>query len=553
MKKLISNIILLTAGKLINPLRLVFASLLLLGVSNQALAQCQMSCNLGTIQISLDQNCQAQILPDMMLEGDADPACGPYTVDVNNTGSDLVNSSYIGQTVQVSVSNAFGNSCWGTILVEDKLAPSIDCSPISITCLDPILPFFTGFPTASDNCDPSLDRSYTDAVQDLGCNNGGPEKIITRTWTVTDDSGNSASCDQIITVTRPALSDVVFPLNRDDIQLPALNCVNPNTDPSNTGVPTIFGYSIDGVCHFDINYTDTQIDVCENSYKILREWKVIDWCTSTSVTMEQTIKVLDKDGPAISPVADVTISTNVNTCTASYILPVPVISDNCTANPTYTAAADQGTIIGNALFNLPLGQTTVTYTAIDDCGNESTDVFIITVEDQIAPVAVCDINTTINLTSVQPTLAFAANFDSGSYDDCSDVTLQVRRMNMPHCPGNDGTPFGPTVPFYCCDVGNTVTVALLVTDAAGNQNTCMVQAFVDDKLNPSIACPADVTLDCGQDPLDLALTGGEAVGTDNCSAIVTNVITGSLDNCGEGTITRIWTATDPGGRTASCL
>ncbi|MFK8105058.1 MAG: cohesin domain-containing protein, partial [Saprospiraceae bacterium] len=380
-------------------------------------------------------------------------------------------------------------------------------------------------------------------------------QIIERTWTVTDASGNSSQCVETITKLRSTLADIVFPQSLTSLpgDLPALSC-GASTDPSNTGVPTLFGNAVEngGDCGFVVDFEDNAIEACAGTVKIFRTWTVTNWCTGTSATDIQLIKVADDQGPALTCPANASLSTG-NDCSASYTIPTTTAVDACTgATTTVTWTADGGTLIGNTLFNAPVGVTTVTGTTSDACGNESTCTFTVTVVDQTPPVPVCDLSTVINLTSVSPTTALASSFDSGSYDNCSDVTLTVRRMNMPHCPGNDATPFGETVPFFCCDVGNVVMVELRVRDAAGNVNSCMIDAYVDDKLNPAITCPADVTLDCWEDPLDLATTG-TATGTDNCSVTISSIVTGSLDECGEGTITRIWTATDPGGRTASCL
>lgn len=134
--------------------------------------------------------------------------------------------------------------------------------------------------------------------------------------------------------------------------------------------------------------------------------------------------------------------------------------------------------------------------------------------------------------------------------------MEVRRMDNPDCPGFDGTDFGPTVPFSCCDIGSIVMVEFRVSDAAGNTNSCMVEVETQDKLIPIINCPANLSILCTEDP-DPSLTG-TATASDNC---VTNVdvayndISITEDDCGGGEITRVWTATAGTGAysTASCI
>jgi len=95
-------------------------------------------------------------------------------------------------------------------------------------------------------------------------------------------------------------------------------------------------------------------------------------------------------------------------------------------------------------------------------------------------------------------------------------------------------------------------VALRVTDEAGNTNQCMIVVNVQDKLDPVITCPANLTVDCGTDIEDFSITG-EATGTDNCGNVtITHRDLGTLGDCGTGTITRRWTATDAGGRFDEC-
>ena len=129
-------------------------------------------------------------------------------------------------------------------------------------------------------------------------------------------------------------------------------------------------------------------------------------------------------------------------------------------------------------------------------------------------------------------------------------------MDNPNCPGFDGTAFGDFVPFTCCDLGAVIMIEFRVVDAAGNANTCMVEAEVQAKLNPIIICKPDVDVNCDNAILDEIVVGqelpasalvvtGSALGTDNCSVTVTNnVIGNTIDDCGNGQITIAWTARD---------
>ena len=511
-------------------------------------------------QISLDENCEALVGADDILEGGPYGCYDNYTIDIFYDiemtqpvpTSPYVTGQDLDDTLVVMVTEPFiGNSCWGKIFIKDYLAPQITCENLTITCLEDSSPDALGYPATSDNCDNGLFPSFEDEETGGGCVDG----IITRTWTITDASGNSNSCQQIITIVRPDFGLVVFPLDLNNLELPALDCSNnPNTHPDYTGWPTISGQNIlNSTCNFSSTYTDQLIQVCEGSYDIVRSWEVWDWCTSTMMADIQIIKVMDNDGAALICPADIELSTGTNSCVASVILPEPIINDACANASITNITSSAGSISNGVLINLPVGTHTVTYTIEDACENESSCSINVIVTDEVAPVAICESTHTVGLTIDEPTLVPALVFDDGSYDNCSGLIYQVRRMDNSNCPGFDGTPFGQFVPFYCCDVGGpNVMIELRVTDVSGNSNSCMVEVVVEDKLNPAIQCPPDITLDCYDDYTDLSVTG-EAIASDNCSYVLTHTDDVNIDNCGGGVVNRIWTATDPGGRTASCL
>ena len=494
---------------------------------------------IGDVNITLDANCQAIVTADEILTG-----TGYNYSDYDVTFTDGARAGQavhlgagdVGQSYSVTVTGPTGLSCWGNILVEDKTKPTISCDDLILSCTD-ALP--TAPTSAADACGP-VTVTFVDTEVDNGCD-GLYSNIITRVYTATDGSGNTASCTQTISIERATLAGVVFPAN---VQL---DCQD-NTDPANTGSPS------GATCfNLDFTYVDQRIDICAGSYKLLREWTVADWCTETIKKETQIIKVLDTTGPALTCPANLTIGTTSNNCLANVSLPVATATDDCSAPIEIVASSADGTLVGNTLTGLSLGDHLVTYTATDACGNESTCSILITVVDNIAPIAICDEHTIVGIGSDGTALVPALTFDDGSSDNCNLVLYEVRRMDNPNCPGNDATVFGETVPFTCCDLGATIMVELRVTDEAGNTNSCMVEVEVQDKLNPIITCPTNKTIECDEDFTDLELTG-EATATDNCpGVVVTSFDIENLGCGGVGSVSRIWTATDAQGRTASCI
>lgn len=176
--------------------------------------------------------------------------------------------------------------------------------------------------------------------------------------------------------------------------------------------------------------------------------------------------------------------------------------------------------------------------------------------DIIAPTAICDEYTIVGIGQNGTATVQAITFDDGSTDNVGIVLMEVRRMDNPACPGFDGTDFGPTVPFFCCDIGSIVMVEFKVSDAAGNTNSCMVEVGAQDKLVPIINCPANLSILCTEYP-NPSLTG-EATASDNCVtnvSVVYNDISITENDCGGGEITRVWTATAGTGQysTSSCI
>ncbi|MEL6864001.1 MAG: proprotein convertase P-domain-containing protein, partial [Bacteroidota bacterium] len=105
-------------------------------------AQCSMTCS-DSVPVSLDQNCEATILPDMILEGlDTNPCLGPFVVEIFDANGQLIptnpllGADYIGQSLRVRViDQSSTNFCEGSIEVSDGLPPVISqCDDYSLPC-----------------------------------------------------------------------------------------------------------------------------------------------------------------------------------------------------------------------------------------------------------------------------------------------------------------------------------------------------------------------------------------------------------------------------------
>ncbi len=562
------------------------SALLLLCAYDTASAQCPLGCN-NSVQISLDTDCSVEVTPDMVLEGQGTAGCD-YTVSVLGSngqpipGSPVVGAAYIGETLTVKVSLG-ANSCWGTITIEDKLPPVIDCpDDMTVSCYES-----SDFPNpiATDNCDGNIGVDIvSDEIVDLDCNDNFSARR-TIIYQATDASGNqSAFCVKNIYFERIGLGDIVFPSNKDDVEDPALECDNIPfwdidgdfyPDPEETGTPTTTdGFNIfpnNSYCELNATFVDQVLPICESSFKVLRTWTVLDWCTGEILEEFQIIKVVDKENPIVTCVPDdpYAVSADPYDCEGTWVVPAPIVIYDCSSTSytvAYLIADDNGNPPVNGIYiddnvstnsngdyvitGLPLGRTWIRYTIEDDCGNVEFCFTEIDVIDDVPPVPVCDEFTVATLTNNGFAHIFAETFDDGSHDNCSEVEFEVRRMTA-GC-GVSTSVWSQYAEFCCDDIGKEIMVSLRVTDKSGNSNTCMVIVNVQDKLDPVIECPPNITVDCGTDIEDFDITGLPTA-SDNCGdPTVTHNDSGSLNDCGIGTIFRRWTATDAGGRSVNC-
>lgn len=579
--------------------KLLFSTLFVFLLANVSYAQCPLVAN-DLVQVSLDEDCSVEITPEMILEGETGQEC-PYKVIVLGPdgqpvpGTNVVNNNYVNMTLTAEV-HLGDNKTWGLIKIEDKLAPTIDCvESEEVWCFEEadLTP-----PNAVDNCTEEVTVNVlSDEVDDLDCPDAY-SAVRTIKYQAVDASGNkSAICTRVINYKRITLKEVMFPKNYDDTEddKPSLACDNiPEWDKNNNGYPDpeetgapfatslneegeeshVYLYPSAGFCEMNVTFHDEQIPICEGSYKVLRTWKVLDWCTGDIKTEHQVIKVIDNKAPQVTCAQEnIQVGASAYECKGTWNVVAPEVTDACSSTSykvDYQYADQNGnfpaenggnytsehvTTNSNGTYkisHLPLGLTKVRYTVTDDCGNVAHCYSVVEVVDDIAPYAICKEFTVTSLTTDGTSRVPAASFDDESYDNCSNVRIEVRRMTN-NCSDTTWNVFKPYVDFCCADVAKSpIMIEMRVTDAAGNSNTCMVEARVEDKIAPWIQCPDEITIHCGQDVNDLDVTGRPTYG-DNCETpTLTHTDLGSLDQCGVGHIRRVFKVTDSGNRSVTC-
>lgn len=533
---------------------LLWAILASLFFNNLSYGQCTLACN-DLVNVSLPPEGFGVILPDVVLDGEETSCPGPKTVTITTPEgenlNDTVTCEQLNLTLTVTVFDInSGNSCWGTLFIQDYLPPVITCTDLTVNCTADLSPDSLGYAAVIDNCDDNPALTYTGQPVMQPCNSQF-SAILMRTWHASDASSNFAMpCVQRIYVKRPSFADIVFPPNRDGIQAPPVACNNPNTDPSLTGFPTIDGEPVGQFCKMNVTYDDLVIGGCINEQSIIRSWTVLNCCTNEILEHNQIIKVADDAGPVMNCPDTLIFGTNGPGCAGTFFLPSMTANDNCSPTIAWRTITPWAVLNSNGgmVYGVAKGTYFVTYEAKDACGNVSTCQVTVIVKDNVSPVAICLEYTVVALSNSGLASLAASTFNSGSYDNCCpNVSFLVKRMDQP------AAPFTPTVQFTCADVDSSVMVILQVSDCYGNKNTCMVEVEVQDKNPPSIVCPQGITIPCATVfPPSVSLTGSPIV-SDNCG--IDTLYFSDVNNlsmCRVGTITRTFTVVDNEGYSATC-
>jgi len=425
----------------------------------------------------LGENGTAVVTPSMLKADDV--TCGGVGIvtvmltptGTAITGSPAVNCSHAGKTLYGKVTSGV-NSCWSTLIIEDKIKPVITCPTgiLSLTCTE----MSTYSPLVTDNCGVDTTIIVNEVITVNNCNNGLPVSVlkrIVRTYQATDVNGNKSElCTITIDVNRiPDLNAIVMPpsytvaANTElecDGNWPKLADGNPNPEDiivpvditiNGTGVPTLNGLKLfpdpDLYCNLMVTFNDVTLPQIGCVTKIMRTWQVIEWsCDNrTRAPYVQIIEIKDTKGPVIGTMADILASTSNHNCEAKVTFANPILTDNC--SPVGSLTVDI-TIYANGnlavpfafikhgapkVATLPVGNHIAVYTAYDACYNSSNVTIQVTVEDNTPPVAICDEFTTVGLTSDGTAWVPATVFDDGSYDECDLAKLLVRRMDNVNC------------------------------------------------------------------------------------------------------------------------
>ncbi|MFZ1946399.1 MAG: FlgD immunoglobulin-like domain containing protein [bacterium] len=222
--------------------------------------------------------------------------------------------------------------------------------------------------TAADNCDAAVEVTFNQQTTPGAC---PPAYTLVRTWTATDDCGNTAQCVQTITV-----NDITAPVFDQACPTDAtVECAAVPTAPTLTATDACDG-SV--TVNFDEQSTP---GTCPTLYTLVRTWTATDNC-GNSRQCRQTITVRDTTAPVFtSHPGDVTVA-----CRSDIPAATPgacAATDNCGGPVTFAHVGDvsDGRTCPEVI--------TRTYSATDGCGNRRDEVQLITVDDNVAPTLSC--------------------------------------------------------------------------------------------------------------------------------------------------------------------
>jgi hypothetical protein len=364
------------------------------------------------------------------------PITSPYVFEVGT------------HTVFATAENDCGVvSCSFMVTVTDNEAPKITCPPdITINCEDSYHPDAVGTATATDNCDPTPEITYSDEITPGACTN---TFTITRTWKATDLYKNFSTCTQTITVrdiTNPTVitKNITVELDATGNATITDDAVNDGSDDNCLG-KLIFSTNIKS---FDCN------DLGDNEVILT----VTDACGNTA-SATATVKVVDVIKPVVKckPPIEVFLDASGN----ASITPEDIdngSADNC-GTITMTVTPNQFTCDD-------VGTKQVILTVTDGSGNAASCTTTVTVTDNEKPV-VKTLNITVSLDNTGNAIIAPADIDNGSSDNCGIATMTLDHTD-----------------FSCTDMGGVYTVTLTVTDVNNNSNTAQATVTVNELSVP---------------------------------------------------------------------
>lgn len=380
--------------------------------------------------------------------------------------------------VKITATNVCGTKdSTFTITVNDVEAPAFTSCPATINAFSAANSCGNSVnnpaPLYTDNCTlgtTPLAWVMTGATTGNGTGNIGTHVFNVGTtavsYTVTDASGNTATCNYSVIVTdtiRPAIvcaSDIIH--NTDPNICGAVVTYNAPASTDNCTVQsTVQTAGLPSGSVFPLGVTTNTFVVTD--------------AAGNTATCSFNVTIHDAQGPIMTPPVAQTLNVGAgNNCQ----VPMPdyrnlfTIADNCSGVLTIEQLAPNQ--VGSLVIGYG-GTRVIKVKATDVAGNVSVDSFTLTLVDGTAPTTISQ-NISVNLNASGTATITAAMLNNGSHDNCSAITLSASKLT-----------------FNCSNVGMN-TVVLTATDASGNSATSNATVTVHDVTAPVVSCWSDTTL-----------------------------------------------------------
>ncbi len=420
-------------------------------------------------------------------------------------------------TYRVTAANGATSTCSFSVTVVDNQAPTITCPPNQNVVGSPcnaIVTYTT--PNASDNC----------AIASVTSSPASGSVFALGTTTVvgvaTDVYGNATSCSFTVTV-----SDVTPPF----ISCPANISVNASPGLC-TGVATFAAPSGSDACS---GTTISQLGGLGSGATYgpgitTNTFRATD-AAGNSATCSFTVTVVDNQAPTITCPANISVNAAPGLCAANVTYSAPNGTDNCPgATTTQISGGASGT-------SFPVGVTTNAFRVTAANGATSTCSFTVSVIDNQLPTITCPANISVNAASG----LCAAN-----------VTFTAPN-GTDNCPGATTTQIAGIGSGGSFPVGVT-TNTFRITAANGATATCSFSVTVVDNQLPTIACPANISVNNVPGLCAANVTYSAPNGADNCAGATTTQIAGGASGTSfpVGVTTNSFRVTAANGATATC-
>jgi gliding motility-associated-like protein len=466
------------------------------------------------------------------------PATDNCDTQVEINGTSLPKDTFsVGTTIVTIIATDDSknfSTCTFSITILDKEAPFFTCPKDTAFYTGPNACEAMAFwkvPQAFDNCDTTVLFAQTQTPPGTVFAIGSSSV----TYTASDKSGNSLSCNFVVTVLDTIKPSITCPQDII-VELPLTKCDTtvtwtPLTVKDNCGIKNVSTTHIPG-SKFNAGTTKVTYTIEDNS--------------GNKSTCSFNVTAKDFVAPKFDKCLKDTTITTADSCGTTVIFALPTATDNCSPKDSlkYSTTSQSGSVFS-------IGTTKVAITVVDLSGNSDKCEFNITIKSSAVPKFI-NVPSDITITGCSGVATWT---EPKAIGICQAVISSTKKP-------------GETFP-----IGMT-TVTYTATDLLGNTYTATFKVIVSEPEPPKFSnCPANnVEVDIsGKIIADLSnfltppakpsgdckgviLTFATPLATDNCGIVTVEQTSGNIstDTFPMGVTQVVFRATDAAGNSVTC-